>query len=81
MRNSKGRRKDRSSLKCLTSGQTHWSFIKFPTGSPFYFLIVIQEKALFYSGILSYEFHLCKILITTMATPTPQRKPGSDPIV
>lgn len=54
--------------------------IKFPTGSPFYFLIVIREKALFYFGLLSYEFHLCKILLTTIATPTPQRKPRSYPI-
>lgn len=81
MRNSKGRRKDSSSLECLTSDQTHWSFLKFPTGSPFHFLIVIQEKALFYFGILSYKFHLCKILATTIATPAPQRKPRSYPIV
>lgn len=64
-----------------------WPLIK-PTGllSSFLQALLFTFQLLFrkrhsYFGIQSYEFHRSKILVTTIATPTPQRKPGSYPIV
>lgn len=75
MGNSKGGRKYSGSLELLTSDEIHWCFIYLSPGLLSYFLIDIQENALFYFVILSYEFNTWRTLLPPLQHQHPKNPP------